>query len=131
MRGFTIVELLVVAAIIVMVGSLAFIQFQQYRAKARDVERERDIKELQKALTLYITEKRVFPISSGPITGIDALSLALLDADALPAIPRDPLLSGAYVYTYDSPNGQNYILTYTLETDSIPGKKKGVQSAGP
>ena len=124
-------ELLVVTAIIAMIGSLAFVQFQQYRSRARDVEREQDVKELQKALALYITEKRVFPISSGPITGADPLSLALLDADALPSIPADPLSTGEYVYVYDSANGQSYTLTYTLETESIPGKKKGPQSAGP
>lgn len=129
--GFTLVELSVVTAIIAMLASLSFIQFQQYRSRARDVEREQDIKELQKALALYVTEKRVFPISSGPITGADAFSLALLDAGAMPAIPRDPLSSGEYVYWYDSANGQSYTLTYTLETDSIPGKKKGAQSAGP
>lgn len=130
-NGFTLIELLVVMAIIVMVGSLAFVQFQQYRAKARDAEREREIQELQKALTLYVTEKRIFPVSSGPITGIDALSLDLLGRDTIPAVPQDPLNQGEYVYVYDSGNGQTYTLTYSLETDSIPGKERGVQRVGP
>lgn len=130
-RGFTVIELLVVIAIIATVGSFAFVQFSSYRARARDAEREREIQELQKALTLYVTNARVFPIAAGPITGTDDLSLALLNAGVLPAIPRDPLESGSSVYAYDSPDGRSYTLTYALETDSIPGKKKGVRTATP
>lgn len=131
--GFTIIELLVVIAIIGTVGSVAFIQMQSYRTKARDAEREREIQELQKALALYATNQRAFPIASGPITGSDDLSAALLNADVIPAIPKDPLQSGAYAYAYgyDSPDGKSYTLTYSLETDSIPGKPKGPQIATP
>lgn len=129
--GFTLIELLVVTAIIAMVGSVAFIQFQKYRARARDAEREREIQELQKALALYVTNNRVFPIASGPITGLDALSLELIDAGAIPATPLDPFNTGEYVYTYDSSAGRTYTITYTLETDTITGKKKGMQTVGP
>ena len=129
--GFTIVELLVVTAIIAMIASVAFVQMAGYRARARDAEREREIGELQKALALYATNNRVFPIASGAIAGSDALSLALLNADALPAIPEDPLRMGNYRYAYDSPDGKSYTLMYFLETDSIPGKAKGRQTATP
>ena len=128
--GFTIVELLVVTAIIVMIGSLALVQFQGYRSRARDVEREQEIGSLHKALALFVANARTFPIASGAITGADPLSLALLEAGTIQAIPRDPLSTGEYVYTYES-SGPIYMLTYTLETDSIPGKKKGLQTAGP
>ena len=130
-HGFTLIELLVVTAIISMVGSVAFIQFQGYRAKARDAEREREIQELQKALALYVTNNRIFPVASGPITGLDVVSLDLIDAGALPAVPLDPFNTGEYVYTYDSSAGKTYMITYTLETDSIPGKPKGLQTVTP
>src|SRR3989344_3147827 len=130
-HGFTVIELLVVTAIIAMIASVAFVQMAGYRARARDAEREREIGELQKALALYATDHRVFPVGSGVITGGDDLSAALLDASAIPAMPEDPLRTGDYVYAYDSPDGRGYTLTYTLETDSILGKAKGLQTATP
>ena len=130
-EGFTLIELLVVIAVMAMVGSLAFIQFQSYRAKARDVEREQEMQSLQKALALYVTNRSTFPLASGPITRVDVLSLALREAGVIPEVPLDPLNIGEQVYTYDSPSGSTYVITYVLETDSIPGKQKGVQTVGP
>ena len=131
-NGFTLIELLVVTAIIAMAGSVAFIQFQSYRARARDAERELEIQELQKALALYVTNKRVFPVASGPITGLDALSLDLINnVGVIPAVPLDPLNAGEYLYTYDSSAGKTYAITYVLETDSIPGKPKGLHTVTP
>jgi|GEM_PF-1935493 prepilin-type N-terminal cleavage/methylation domain-containing protein len=130
--GFTIIELLVVAGIIAMISSAGAIQFQAYRTRARDVQRERTIKELQKALELYVTAKRTFPIASNTvITGRDAVSFLLVDAETIPVVSPDPLNTGAFVYTYDSPTGKTYTIVYSLETDSIPGKTKGPQVATP
>lgn len=128
--GFTVVEVIVVTAIITMLASLAFVQFRSLRARARDVEREQEIGSLQKALALYVADARTFPVYSGAITGVDPLSLAVLDAGAIDAIPKDPLSTGEYVYSYES-SGPTYTITYSLETDSIPGKNKGLQTAAP
>lgn len=129
--GFTLIELLVVVSTIILIASALFTQFSAYRARARDVQREQAVKELQKALELYATTKGVFPQGSGVLTGTDPVSLELVNADTLPAVPRDPRGTGAYVYAYDSETGKTYTVTYTLETDSIPGKAKGSQTATP
>ena len=130
--GFTLIELLVVVAIITMMLSVLVIQFTAYRMRVRDVERERNMKELQKALELYVTTQRVFPEAVHTIiTGTDPVSATLIDADAIQAVSPDPLNSGAFIYTYDSPSGKTYAITYMLETDSIPGKSKGLQTVTP
>jgi len=131
-NGFTLIELLVVMAIIAMVVSVMVIQFGAYRMRVRDVQRERNMKELQKALELYVTTKRLFPEEASVIiTGTDAVSAALVDAGAIPIVQPDPLNSGAFVYTYDSASGKTYTISYALETDSIPGKAKGPQVITP
>ena len=130
-RGFTIIELLVVIAIIGMIASLAFIQLDSARARARDAEREQKIKSIQGALALYITNKRAFPVYSGTITGTDSFSLEMVDAGVIPSMPKDPQNTASYVFRYDSASGVTYTLSYWLETDSIPGKAKGAQSASP
>ena len=90
------------------------------------------MRELQKALELYVTATRAFPEADHTIiTGTDLVSTALVNAGVIPAIPPDPVNSGAFVYTYDSPSGKTYVITYMLETDSIPGKTKGLQTVTP
>ena len=130
-RGFTLIELVVVIAIISLIASLAIVQFSSVKARARDVERERDMKTFQTALALYVASRRVFPIYSGVITGTDAMSAALLGDSAIPTIPRDPINSDVYLYSYASADGVAYTLSYTLETDRIPGKAAGAQSVTP
>ena len=133
-KGFTIIELLVVVAIIALIASLVLVQFQVARARARDAQREHDIKTLQTALALYVTNKGTFPVYSGPICPTmpcsDALSVALLDESVLPGIPKDPVNTDVLIYSYVSA-GSTYALSYTLETDSIPGKSSGAQTATP
>jgi len=129
--GFTILELLIVIAIMTMLSSLAFIQFQTARARGRDSQREKEVKTLQDALALYATSVNTYPVYSGAITGIDAASLELIAKDAITKIPIDPTNVGNYKYIYDAPNGTTYTITYYLETASILGKQPGAHTASP
>lgn len=130
-KGFTIVELLVVIAIIALLVSLTFAMLQSARAKARDTERESEIKSIQNALTLHVVNNKVFPIHNGTITGSDTVSTQLLNSGSLASVPMDPLNSGEYVYKYNSVDGSVYAITYFLETNNILGKPAGQQTVGP
>lgn len=130
-NGFTIVELLVVMSIIVLLGSLILLQVSSSRARSRDAEREAEIKSLQNALALYIVNNKLYPVYSGPLTGSDSASTALVGDSALQQVPLDPFNSGNYRYAYASTDGSTYTLTYYLETNSISGKAAGVQTASP
>jgi len=130
-KGFTIVELLIVISIIALIGSLIFVQLQQARARARDAEREQEIKALQNALAIYVVNNKVYPVYSGSFTGTDIASNALLTGDTINQIPFDPFNNGSYQYVYNSTDGSTYIITYYLETDSIPGKNMGMQTTRP
>lgn len=130
-KGFTIVELLVVISIIALISSLIFVQLEQARSRARDAEREAKTKTLQNALALYVVNNKAYPVYSGPLTGSDTASRALITGDAVGQIPLDPFNSGNYQYVYNSTDGSTYTITYYLETDSIPGKTVGIQTASP
>ena len=132
--GFTIIELLVVLAIISLMTALGFALFSEARAKSRDVKREKDIKTLQDALSIYVTNANTYPTTDSNgvyMTGSDAVSAALISAGAMQAVPLDPQNLNDFRYKYTSTDGFTYTLTYSLETNSIPGKSAGQHTASP
>ncbi|MBI2054573.1 MAG: prepilin-type N-terminal cleavage/methylation domain-containing protein [Candidatus Sungbacteria bacterium] len=131
MWGFTLVELLIVVAIIAMLTATVSVFYSGTRAKSRDARREQDIKTLVSALSLYVASSPRYPVYTGYITGADSLSVDLKNSGSVEVAPTDPTNSGNYRYHYYSADGTDYTITYYLETDSIPGKTPGVNTAGP
>ena len=131
-KGFSIVELLVVIAIIGLLASIALVQIEKARAKSRDAQREKNIKTLQDALAIYVAGAQNYPLGENvALSGTDTVSQALINLDSISKIPKDPVNSGNYRYIYDSADGSSYALTYYLETDTIPGKNLGINTASP
>ncbi len=134
-KGFTIIELLVVVAIIALIAAGLFVLFSGPRANSRDARREADMKQIQNALNLYTNRTGTYPICTtiGEINGSgDCLSAALINAQEMPAVPRDPIFSGscaglpgapspqAFMYCYASNDtGTTYVLYYNLDTNTI------------
>ena len=59
--GFTLIELLVVISIISLLASVVLASLNSARAKARDVRRISDLKEVQKALVFYFDKYGKYP----------------------------------------------------------------------
>jgi len=135
-KGFTLVELLVVVAIMALLLSVVMAIFSGARTKSRDVTREEHVKTLQSALALYANNVGIYPTTAAAgmcLTGSDAVSTALISAGAISAVPLDPRhnCGTSSHYHYTASLGDTYLITYTLETDSIPGKSAGPQQAAP
>lgn len=62
--GFTLIEILVVVAIIGFLSSVVLTSLESARAKARDVRRLADLREVRTALEAYRTENGVYPIAT-------------------------------------------------------------------
>jgi prepilin-type N-terminal cleavage/methylation domain-containing protein len=137
--GFTLVELLVVVAIIGLLASMLVLSIQRFKAKARDAQRLTDINNISTALALYHTDFNTYPVFNGEITGSDALSLALEAAGLISRMPLDPknidaaadcAPIGGYHYYYQSA-GPDYILEYCLETNAMAEKNQGYNFSMP
>jgi len=118
-RGFTIIELVVVLAIIGLMLSFVMISTQGIQEKNRDNKRLSDMNEIQKALGLYYSDYGKFPasVNGTVITGDDDVSQALEDDLLISETPRDPL-HPTYTYTYQTDvGGSTYSLSFCLETD--------------
>ncbi len=97
-NGFTLIELMVVIAIIALLTSIALIAFMSARQKARDVKRLADMTQMNTGLELYFATYRGYP--SGP-SGIPS-PLVPNYASSLPSAPL-PADGSCSVMTYSPP----------------------------
>lgn len=149
-RGFTLIELLVVIAIIGILSAVVLASLGAARARARDAQRQQDIRNVNTALQMYFADHGSYP-STGNLNnvymdpGCEPPTSSVMDStDAITAdwvpglvaggyiaqLPRDPqgmrvfggtTAQGVACYVYTS-NGTDYILSAwaTVETGPIP-----------
>ncbi len=103
-RGFTLIEVMVVVAIIGILASVLFASFEEGRQQSRDKFRQSELKELQLAIELYKAQNGSYPATgcgqialhwSGPgphpSWGMDCQDyITGLVPDYIGSLPRDP-----------------------------------------
>lgn len=130
-KGFTLVELLVVMAILAILVSIALVSFRSSQARGRDAQRKSDLKQMASALELFYSDYGKYP--DGATGLIEACSYnSSSDSGSVCSwgvgefsdgktvyfkiVPKDP--SDAYSYLYrvvDSPSNQKFQLFARLE----------------
>lgn len=135
-QGFTLVELLVVVAIVGLLSGMVVISVQTAKAKARDAQRVTDMNNIATALALYHNNFNSYPVwaEGGNINSeTDPLSTVIEGTGIITSLPLDPLNHdstgcgslGGYYYYYQSTDGSDFYLGYCLETNSVSGKSQG------
>lgn len=112
MRGFTLVELLVVISIVGVLASVVLVSFVGTQKQARDTQRKSDLKQYLTSLENYGSKMNgLYPIYA---TRVDPNSLCttLTGSSNCPTDPKTPAM--AYSYCSDNAGGQ-YALWATLE----------------
>jgi prepilin-type N-terminal cleavage/methylation domain len=125
-KGFTLIELLVVVAIIGLLSTLSIVALNVARAKARDAKRVSDVKQIQTALEVYLSEKGTYPTSTAALS---PTFIAQVPLQPTPSNDGD-CAAGATDYVYESLSAGTYTLTYCLGADT-GGLKKGHGTATP
>tara|TARA_B100001971_G_C17687917_1_gene285527 strand:- start:9 stop:422 length:414 start_codon:yes stop_codon:yes gene_type:complete len=126
-RGFTILELLVVLAIIAIGSTIVFTHFSTIQEKSRDGRRMSDMNEITKALNIYYAGNSQFPVVTSEviIDSTDVFSVELEGDGSIKETPKDPQ-HPTLTYRYISASGgSSYTLTFCLETDNIQGYAEG------
>lgn len=128
-KAFTLVELLVVLAVISILATLTISTLQAQRLKARDARRKMDVDALRKAIELYSVDKEKYPEQGSSwccieAAGADPDQCNTYAADVsgyISSIPKDPIYpqlqdgtTSCYWYkTKDS--GREYKIRVILE----------------
>ncbi len=126
-KGFTLIELLVVIAIIGILSTVVLVSINSARSRARDTKRMSDIKQIDKALQMYMLNNDGQAPQVGDVDDRNWGQLENLLAPAyIKVLPKDPLSSpglsnGEYAYKYYSPNTLIDYYSYRLEAQLEKG----------
>lgn len=117
-RGFTLIELMIVIAIIGILTGLVTVNLADARERARDVQRKTDLKALQQALELYKNDKlpQTYPATATWQTD-------LVEGGYIKEIPADPSTASSwpeYAYARDASNPLSFSLIACLENSADP-----------
>lgn len=117
-RGFTLIELIVVAGLISLAAGIVMTSLSDSRMRGRDAQRFADVRQLQNALELYQSEYGSYPADLPEIV-----------PQFISELPEDPTGSGIYNYIYargykktgpksfrETGISEQYVLALTLES---------------
>ena len=115
-KGFTLVELLVVLAIIGLLTTVVVINVLPMQSRAQVQKAKADIALLEQGLELFRLEIGRYPTGD---EGLVALTVPTATGAKLKKLPNDPWRR-AYLYQSPGPDGQPFLLL-SLGADGEPG----------
>jgi len=122
-KSFTIIELLLVIAIIGLIASIIVIATAGARAQTRDTKRKAETDSIRKAIEMYYADYDQYPIETEWTKLEEDTELQNALSKYLPTIPKDPLYGKTkdtgepFSYQYKSnPEGTEYKIHVEVET---------------
>lgn len=104
-KGFTLIELMVVIAIIGILATIIMVSFSAVQQRARDGQRKADLRQIQSALELYKADNGVYPtylancpVGAPTFMGNDTDVVSPCSTIYMQTIPVDPKTKLDYKY---------------------------------
>jgi len=119
--GFSLIELLVVATIIIVLTTIGLVSFQSAGRNSRDAKRKADLETVRQGLVLYRADLGSYP--TGSVYGTMTTRLIDLDYLTSPA-PTDPKGTAPNVYSYSSA-GSDFCVCASMENSANAGGASG------
>jgi prepilin-type N-terminal cleavage/methylation domain-containing protein len=131
-KGFTLIEMLVVISIIGILATLLLANFNSARGRARDAQRISDMKNMQTALRMYYNDMEVYPGDNGTHSlvaacGVGGTESCVWGTDIFQStsgqtyiaqLPGDPDEDPVREYKYDQISTDDFYLMACLENKS-------------
>jgi type II secretion system protein G len=106
-KGFTILELLVVVAIIGLLSAIVLASLNSSRSKGRDAKRIEDMRQFVNALELYYNAKGVYPSRAQLFSNTNLTKATNPLGPYLWPLPKDPKTNAYFNYVGLRPAGSN------------------------
>lgn len=121
-RGFTLIEMMIVVAIIAILVSILVPNFIRARAQAQTAACEANLKEIATALELYETDNEKYP-ASGTVNASNTDMQPYLKQT-----PVDPAAGPSAYYTFTVTGGGASTATYTIVCPGVhdPGTLQNI-----
>lgn len=123
-KGFTLIEMLIVIAVITILAGVVFNGVQGVRETTRDTRRIGDLTNVQSILEMYMNQCNHYPGVADAAANCNHPNVATWSdlADALSTVvskvPSDPTPSKTYYYGVDATDGLRYVVGAELERDN-------------
>jgi prepilin-type N-terminal cleavage/methylation domain-containing protein len=122
-KGFTLIEILIVVAIIAILASVVLVGLGPTQQAGRDARRISDLSEVQNGLELYYNKYGIYPgsaagVAQSPGATWAALGTAIVGANVgVTTLPSDPSKGASYQYWYGT-NNISYVVGAHLENSN-------------
>lgn len=123
-RGFTLIEMLIVIAIIAILSAIVLTSVSSFQASARDTARVGNLKNIESYLELFYNKCGYYPGYQGGSSSCNAtlqgwgdLSTLMANVGVTSQLPKDPSAGRSFCYGVSS-DGNSYIVGTVLESSN-------------
>lgn len=116
-KGFSMIELLVVATIMIILTTIALVSYQQATRNSRNAKRKSDIQSVRQQLVLYRSDNGCYPAD---VTYLAMLTTIAAYTSEIPYDPNGSEANPLYTYTPSGTCGAAEASGFTLEATLEP-----------